>query len=179
MQQNQLAERAKCIAAVAQGAPGTRLAILCDWSEKLSLDPQNSTTAGTYAKIGVLVLVCVFRGDKGVRCETHIGFCEKPTNDVPHTHAVLKDVAVAFAKRSAALGAALAFVDIWSDGGQGHFKCAEGFVYLSHFVRFVRRLGNKHATVTWNFMQSSHGDFLFLSLNIFISNNNTETSWPR
>lgn len=134
--------------------------MLLDWSEKLSLEPQNSVTSGNYGKIGVLVLVCVFRGEKGVTCETHIGLCEKPTNDVPHTHAVLKDVTEHYAHRSASLAASLSFVDLWSDGGQGHFKCAEGFVYLSHYLRFVRRLGNATARVAWNFMQSSHGLWL-------------------
>jgi hypothetical protein len=157
VEKHQLEARTKCIEAVAQGAPGSRLAILLDWSEKLSLEPQNSVTAGNYPKIGVLVMVCVYRGKEGVRCETHVGFCEKPTNDVPHTHAVLQQVVTAFDSRSKELRTNLSFVDLWSDGGQTHFKCAEGFVFLSHFVRFVRQLGDSAATVTWNFMQSSHG----------------------
>ena len=149
--------RKKCIEAVSQSPPGTRLVCLLDWSEKLSLEPQNSQTAGSYPKIGVLVLVCVYRAAAGVRCETHVGFCEKPINDVPHTHVMLQKVMKAFAERSRALGTSLSFVDLWSDGGQNHFKSAEAFVYLSHLVRFVRRLGNSTTNVTWSFMQSSHG----------------------
>ena len=153
-----MAARRKSIVAAGQAAPGSRLAILLDWSEKLSLEPQNSATAGTYNRIGVLVMVCVFKDARGVRCETHVGLCEKPINDVPHTHAALQQVTAQFAERGKVLGATLGFVDLWSDGGQSHFKCAEAFAYLSHFVRFVRRCGgDASATVTWNFMQSSHG----------------------
>ena len=43
VERQQLTARRKCIEAVAQGGPGTRLAILLDWSEKLCLEPQNSS----------------------------------------------------------------------------------------------------------------------------------------
>jgi hypothetical protein len=163
VQRHQLLSRAHSIANVAAGRPGERLEILVDWSEKLSLEPNNSATGASYAKIGVIVAVCVWKPADGaaLRTETWVGLCKKPTNDVPHTHAFLRSVVAGYAQRSAehkSLGP-LKHVNIWSDGGQSHFKCAEGFVFASHLLRELRGLrgASKQCSLQWNFMQSYHG----------------------
>ena len=159
VEQHQLKMRAECIRQLSLAPAGERLVILTDWSEKLSLEPNFSATGETYAKVGVLVNVCLFRDASGhVRCETHVGLCEKPTNDVPHTHAVLRKVLQHYTERVDALGAKLGAVDVWSDGGQAHFKLAEAFVYGAHFLRLARELTkNPSCQFTWHYMQAYHG----------------------
>lgn len=155
---HQLKVRGRSVRAVSEAGIGERLEILVDWSEKLSLDPQNSVTGGQYEKVGVVVAVCVYRGADGARTETVAGICEKPTNDVPHTHAFLRKLIAQYAQRSLELGKRLQCVNIWSDGGQAHFKCAEGFAFCSHLLRELREVAcNPDARLTWNFMQSYHG----------------------
>jgi hypothetical protein len=162
VQSHQLQARAHSIENVAAGRAGERLEILVDWSEKLSLEPNNSATGASYTKIGVIVAVCVWKSPSGsLRTETWAGLCERPVNDVPHTHEFLRQVLRAYARRSATSAelAPLKYVNIWSDGGQSHFKCAEGFVYASHLLRFLRGLqgASSKCTLQWNFMQSYHG----------------------
>lgn len=160
VEHHQLATRNRSVTAVGTAPPGERLEILIDWSEKLSLEPNNSSTGAQYNKIGVVIAVCVYRGRgaNGAQAETMVGLCEEPTNDVPHTHVFLKQIIEHFAKRSKEQGAQLKAVNIWSDGGQAHFKCAEGFVYTSHLLRYLRSVSeNSAARLVWNFMQSYHG----------------------
>jgi hypothetical protein len=163
VQEHQQLARKESIDKVAKGRAGERLEILVDWSEKLSLEPNNSATGASYTKIGVIVAVCVWKGPAGMRTETWVGLCEKPTNDVPHTHAFLRRVVAAYAKRSEedAEGklVPLKHTNIWSDGGQAHFKCAEAFVFASHLLRELRELPGSSAqcTLQWSFMQSYHG----------------------
>jgi hypothetical protein len=163
VQSHQQLARSHSIESVSKGKPGERLQILVDWSEKLSLEPNNSATGASYTKIGVVVAVCVWKPAEGgtQRTETWVGLCERPTNDVPHTHAFLRQVIAAYAKRSSqdARLSPLKYVDLWSDGGQAHFKCAEAFVFGSHLLRELRSLPGADAacTLQWNFMQSYHG----------------------
>lgn len=158
VEDHQLLSRNRSIAAVGTAPVGERLDVLVDWSEKLSLEPNNSATGAQYMKIGLVVAVCVYRGAEGAKAETVAGICEKPINDVPHTHAFLKQVLKLFADRSREMGAVLGCVNIWSDGGQAHFKCAEAFVYNSHLLSFLRLVsGHRGARLIWNFMQSYHG----------------------
>lgn len=159
VEDHQLATRNRSVAAVATAEAGERLEVLIDWSEKLSLEPNNSSTGAQYDKIGVVIAVCVYRGaDKATQAETMVGICERPINDVPHTHVFLQQVIQHFATRSKRQGAKLQAVNIWSDGGQAHFKCAEGFVYASHLLRYLRSVSqNSTARLSWNFMQSYHG----------------------
>jgi hypothetical protein len=58
---HQLQSRNRIIAEVGRAASGSRLAILSDWSEKLELEPPNSSTGSSYPKIGVIVAVCVYK----------------------------------------------------------------------------------------------------------------------
>lgn len=160
VEDHQLRVRARNVAAVSAAPAGERLEILIDWSEKLSLEPNNSTTAGKYPKMGLCVAVCVYRGDDNepAKCETLAGMFEAPTNDVPHTHAFLREILKHFVLRSRSMGRGLQEVNVWSDGGQAHFKCAEALVYLSHLVReFREATDNSSAQLTWNYMQSYHG----------------------
>lgn len=155
---HQLKVRGRSVHAVSEAGIGERLEILLDWSEKLSLDPQNSVTGGQYEKVGVLVAVCVYREAAGVRTETVAGICEKPINDVPHTHAFLRKLLAMYARRSKDMGKTLRWVNVWSDGGQAHFKCAEAFAFGSHLLRELREVAScPIASLTWNFMQSYHG----------------------
>lgn len=155
---HQLKVRGRSVRAVNDAGIGERLEVLIDWSEKLSLDPQNSVTGGQYEKVGLLIAVCVYRGVEGVRSETVAGICEKPINDVPHTHAFLRKLLAQYAQRSESLGKKLKFVNVWSDGGQAHFKCAEAFAFCSHLQHELRNVtGEPSARLTWNFMQSYHG----------------------
>jgi hypothetical protein len=164
VQTHQQLARTHSIEKVSLGRAGERLEILLDWSEKLSLEPNNSATGASYTKIGVIVAVCVWKPRAGTRSrtETWVGLCEKPINDVPHTHAFLRRVVAAYAQRSADEPEGLSklkYVNIWSDGGQAHFKCAEGFVFASHLLRELRGLAGSSSgcTLQWNFMQSYHG----------------------
>lgn len=160
VEDHQLKVRGRSIQAVSRALPGERLDILVDWSEKLGLDPNNSVTGGQYAKVGLIVAVCVYRAGAGEKAtaETVAGLCEAPTNDVPHTQTFLRKVLAIFAERSRCMGTSLKHVGVWSDGGQAHFKCAEGFAFSSHLLRELRVLtGNTNATLTWHFMQSYHG----------------------
>lgn len=160
VEDHQLRVRRRNVRAVSRSPPGERLEVLLDWSEKLGLDPNNSVTGGQYEKIGVIIAVCVFRTHEGgpAVTETVAGFCEAPKNDVPHTQAFLRKVLAMFAKRSRNLGATLKQVNVWSDGGQAHFKCAEAFAYTSHLLRELRdNTGDATTMLTWNFMQSYHG----------------------
>lgn len=158
VENHQLATRNRSIKAVGSAPVGERLDILLDWSEKLVLEPNNSATGASYDKIGLLVAVCVFRGADGCEAETVAGFCETAVNDVPHTHAFLRKLLKIFSDRSHELGSKLREVNIWSDGGPAHFKCAEGFVFSSHLVSELRQLSEEpRARLTWNFMQSYHG----------------------
>lgn len=158
VEDHQLKVRGRSVRAVKEAEVGERLEILLDWSEKLSLEPHNSVTGGQYEKIGVVVAVCVYRTPTGTVTETVSGFCERPTNDVPHTHAFLRKLLCEYAERSKRLGKQLGAVNIWSDGGQAHFKCAEGFAFCSHLLRELREVAdNPSAMFTWNFMQSYHG----------------------
>ena len=133
--------------------------MLLDWSEKLDLEPNNSATAGTYCKIGVLVAVCVYKTVNAGVSEsiTAIGLCEKPTNDVPHTHAFLRKLLEDFASQSEAMGTKLQVVNVWSDGGPAHFKCGEAFCFCSHLLRELQDRCGQGARFVWNFMQSYHG----------------------
>jgi hypothetical protein len=153
---HQLAARTKLVAAVGKAPPGSRLVVLLDWSEKLSLEPNNSTTGTTYPKIGVIVAVCIFRREDGTTAaETHIGLCEKPINDVPHTHVFLRQLIASYALLcSAPAMANLERVDFFSDGGQAHFKCAEAFVFMSHLLRELRGMTGISATARLRFANS-------------------------
>jgi hypothetical protein len=154
---HQLQARQLSVAAVGAAPPGQRLDILLDWSEKLSLEPNNSQTGATYPKIGLLIAVCVWRGDAkaGSRSETVVGVCDEPTNDVPHTHAFLRKLVASFAECSLEPGMSkLERVSIWSDGGQAHFKCAEAFVFTSHLLRELREHPGAEDTAILRFYHS-------------------------
>lgn len=160
IEDHQLLSRNRSIAAVGAAPAGERLDVLVDWSEKLALEPNDSSTGAQYNKIGLIIAVCVYRSDQvgSAQAETLVGVCEKPVNDVPHTQVFLKRVVKHFADRSLERGTKLTAVNIWSDGGPAHFKCAEAFVYNSHLARYLQIVsGNSAATLTWNFMQSYHG----------------------
>lgn len=160
VEDHQLKVRGRYVAAVAKAPRGQRLEILLDWSEKLGLEPNNSATGAQYAKIGLIVAVCVYKAEAGdhSRVETVGGICEAAINDVPHTHAFLRKVLARYSKKSAEMGTKLTSVNVWSDGGPAHFKCAEGFAFCSHLVRELRELvGDDSATLGWHFMQSYHG----------------------
>lgn len=158
VENHQQLTRTRCIAEVGKAPPGERLEVLVDWSEKLMLEPNESATGATYEKIGLVVAVCVYRSKEGVESETMAGICESATNDVPHTHVFLRKVLKEFADRSQLQGTTLKHVNIWSDGGPAHFKCAEGFAFSSHLLSELRQVStNPAAVLVWNFMQSYHG----------------------
>jgi hypothetical protein len=129
--------------------------VLIDWSEKLSLEPNNSGTGTQYKVVGVLVAVCLRRVGDAVVAETCVGIYDEPNNDVPHTHALLREILDLYASEAKLVGATLRHVNFWSDGGQNHFKSGEALAYLTHLYRFLRQLGGEH--MAWNFMQSYHG----------------------
>jgi hypothetical protein len=58
---HQLKTRNRIIEEVGRASSGSRLAILVDWSEKLELEPPNSSTGSSYPKVGVIVAVCVYK----------------------------------------------------------------------------------------------------------------------
>lgn len=158
VENHQQLTRTRSIAEVGCAPPGERLEVLVDWSEKLVLEPNESGTGATYDKIGLVVAVCVYRSQQGVQSETVAGICESATNDVPHTHSFLRKVLKDFADRSKLQGTTLKHVNIWSDGGPAHFKCAEGFAFSSHLLAELRTVSdNPAAALVWNFMQSYHG----------------------
>jgi hypothetical protein len=129
-----------------------------DWSEKLRLAPNHEVNCGTYAAVGVLVIVAIYRGRAGQVVETHVPMYETDVNDVPHTHAGLRRVLAHYATQSAAIGAILARVDVWSDGGPKHFKVAENLFFCSHLQEHLRVLTDfPTATLLWNFMCPNHG----------------------
>lgn len=158
VEHHQQLTRTRTIAEVGKAPAGERLEVLVDWSEKLTLEPNESGTGTTYEKIGLVVGVCVYRSAEGVQSETIAGICESATNDVPHTHAFLRKLLKIFAERSKRQGTTLKRVNVWSDGGPAHFKCAEGFSFSSHLLSELRIVsGNPAALLFWNFMQSYHG----------------------
>jgi hypothetical protein len=84
------------------------------------------------------------------------GINELDKNDVPHTFAFLRKLIAHFAEpMEGERRSRLKVVNIWSDGGQGHFKCAEAFAFMAHLQREVFELCG--ARVQWNYMQSYHG----------------------
>jgi hypothetical protein len=130
--------------------------VLLDWSEKLSLEPNNSGTGTKYKLVGVLVAVCLQRVGDSIVAETCIGIFDEPNNDVPHTHAFLRRLMAFYAAEAAARsGAVLRHVAFWSDGGQNHFKSGEALAFLTHLRREFESRGGQH--MSWNFMQSYHG----------------------
>jgi hypothetical protein len=131
------------------------LQVLIDWSEKLSLEPNNSGTGTHYKVVGVLVAVCLRRVGDEVVSETCVGIYDEPNNDVPHTHALLREIIDLYASQAVAAGGILRVVNLWSDGGQNHFKSGEALAFLSHLRRFFEEKGGQH--LCWNFMQSYHG----------------------
>jgi hypothetical protein len=133
--------------------------ILIDWSEKLSLEPNNGATGAQYKAIGVLVAVCLRKVKGKIAAETVIGFFDDPNNDVPHTHAFLVKVLEHYVREARAAGTCLRVVNIWSDGGQNHFKSAEAFLFTTHLRRVLQNLVGVEVVVsmTWSFMQSYHG----------------------
>jgi hypothetical protein len=64
---HQLQSRNRIVAEAGRAASGSRLVILIDWSEKLELEPPNSSTGSSYPKIGVVVAVCVYK-EHGTLC---------------------------------------------------------------------------------------------------------------
>jgi hypothetical protein len=63
---HQLQSRNRAIEEVGRAASGAKLVILIDWSEKLDLEPPNSSTGSSYPKIGLVVAVCIYR-EKGLK----------------------------------------------------------------------------------------------------------------
>jgi hypothetical protein len=129
---------------------------LIDWSEKLSLEPDNSGTGQTYKRVGVLVAVVLRRVGDAIVTETCVAIFDEPNNDVPHTQAFLRDLITTFCNEAKDNGAVLTTINIWSDGGQNHFKSGEAFVFACHLRRLFHTLVNG-GFLTWNFMQSNHG----------------------
>ena len=138
--------------------PHAKILILVDWSEKLSLTPPNSTTAATYAKIGLLQAVTVHKGADGrVHCISHPVLCESPDNDVPHTQAGIREVLINLVKYDPNLRGAVRRIEVWSDGGQAHFKLADGYRQGVHLQAWARSLLGPALTLRWSFCQSYHG----------------------
>ena len=49
--------RNSAVECVANSQTGERLVFLVDWSEKLSLEPNSGQVAGTYVKVGLLIVI--------------------------------------------------------------------------------------------------------------------------
>jgi len=153
--------RNAAVDAVAMAAPGTRLVVLLDWSEKLQLIPNSSVTGGSYVPVGVLVANCVYKDAKNgrVRVETHTTiFDDASANDVPHTHAGLRSIVEDFGRRSKQAGVKLRDISMWSDGGPKHFKLAENIFFGVHLQGFARAVcGVPELRLQWNYMCPYHG----------------------
>ena len=135
--------------------PLTRLVLLIDWSEKLKLTPPASAGCGVYISLGLLPVIAILhRADGQVEVCTHGVLFESDKNDAPHTHAGLLKLLTTYI---AICGRTLAFVDIISDGGKGHFKCKEGLCLACHLQAWLRQHAHPDTRLTWHFMQSYHG----------------------
>ena len=95
--------------------------------------------------------------DCTVRCISHPVLFESPDNDVPHTQAGLREVLKNLVKHEPDLRGKVRRVELWSDGGQAHFKCADGYRQGVHLQEWARRLLGPSCVLRWNFFQSYHG----------------------
>jgi hypothetical protein len=65
---HQLQSRNRIVTEVERAPSGSKVAILLDWSEKLELEPPNSSTGSSYGKIGVIVAVCIYKENGTTAC---------------------------------------------------------------------------------------------------------------
>ena len=173
---HQLIARRKAIENVGRGPRGTRLVLLFDWADKLSLIPRNSTSCGRYPSVGVFVCLGMYRGlEETTTTTTYFVICESETGDVSQTQQALKNIMSVYTTKSRLMQTTLRRVDFFSDGGPKHHKNAESMLATIHLQEWLRECAiagpypassaDKKALqllmarieLVWHLMQGNHG----------------------
>ena len=83
VEHHQLKARNRSIQNVKNAPPGTRAAILIDWSSTLQLAPNYDASCGAYEKCGIMIAIVVYKcPERGFVCWSYPVFCETEDADV-------------------------------------------------------------------------------------------------